>query len=185
MTREEAIHIIETTKYYSKKNYSEFCEALSILVPELYESEDERIRKYLMEWVALSDNSMKEECFSWLEKQKEQKSAELPSGVRIEYDEDGVPIVNPKQKPAEWSEEDEEVIKLIESSTWDGEKLTQGEAGVVHRWLKDLPNRFSIRLRWKPSEEQIKALESCFCEFGEGCPDEDCLRSLYNDLRKL
>ena len=38
---------------------------------------------------------------------------------------------------------------------------------------------------WKPGEEQMKALESCFCEFGEGCPDENGLRSLYNDLKKL
>lgn len=43
----------------------------------------------------------------------------------------------------------------------------------------------SGKLHWKPSEEQIKAIESCFCEFGEGYPDEDGLRSLYNDLKKL
>ena len=46
-------------------------------------------------------------------------------------------------------------------------------------WLK------SLRPSWKPSKEQMKALESCFCEFGEGYPDEDGLRSLYNDLKKL
>lgn len=62
-------------------------------------------------------------------------------------------------KKQEWSEEDEEVIKLIESSTWDGEKLTQGEAGVVHRWLKDLPNRFSLRPQ--PKDEWSEEDEEC------------------------
>lgn len=92
--------------------------------------------------------------------------------------------LQPKQ---EWSDEDEEVIKLIESATWDGEKLTQGEAGVVRRWLKDLPNRFSLRPHWKPSEEQMNRLASIITALRKDYCDDmaDFLASLYHYLEKL
>ena len=107
------------------------------------------------------------------------------------------PMVADEQKPAEWSKEDELMIKCCQKAIqFFRENAQRNEKGIrlpaqfsaggylvtpdkVESWLK------SLRPSWKPSEEQIKAIESCFCEFGEGCPDEDGLRSLYNDLKKL
>ena len=119
----------------------------------------------------------KEEILAWLEKQGEQKlgwSNEDEIGLidaldcvekarKVAKDENcmgnawyaerwlkslkGRCLPEPKQ---EWSEEDEEIIKLIESSTWDGEKLTQGEAGIVHKWLKSLrPQKHEDLPKWR------------------------------------
>lgn len=108
----------------------------------------------------------------------------------------------PKQ---EWSEEDEKMMnRLIDrlnfiqyNTRTDGTSLNISFVNEIE-WLKSLrpswkPSEVCYGAKgdpdpagvWKPSEEQIKAIESCFCEFGEGCPDEDGLRSLYNDLKKL
>ena len=97
-----------------------------------------------------------------------------------------------EQKPAEWSEEDEDCLSTV---IWCFEKFAEGRAtvciqpGDAKAYLKVVKNWKPESLKspkpnWKPSEEQMKALESCFCEFGEGYPDEDGLRLLYNDLKK-
>lgn len=48
-------------------------EQLKSIFPKLHESEDERIRKYLVEFINLSDNPKKVEMLAYLEKEKEQK----------------------------------------------------------------------------------------------------------------
>ena len=170
------------------------------------ESEDEMIMKILSDVFAISGDRFISEyerklVVPWLEKQKEQKPAEkqdysgltdleraihrgfLVAGV------ENVPVTIIKQtaqdclaqKPA-WSEEDEEnieSIKIILRKALSKGISCEEEVLDLTDWLQ------SIRPSWKPSEEQMKALESCFCEFGEGYPDEDGLRSLYNDLKKL
>ena len=134
MTREEAIHIVETTKYYSEKNYPEFREALSILVPELYESEDEKIYNEIMEFFKMNekrcivDNSYTR-WITWLEKQKE-------------------------QKPVEWSEEDEKMLSdiswAIRYCTYDDKKKKR-----VHDWFVN--HLKSLRPQPKPElSEDIK-----------------------------
>ena len=80
MTREEAIKILASSCIPGSKQ----TEALETLIPELRESEDERIRKQLIDAIKIgrsnSGISFTEEAASryiaWLEKQKEQK--ELP-----------------------------------------------------------------------------------------------------------
>ena len=112
------------------------------IFPELCESEDERIRKGLIKGLSAMRDIHKHQTFSndainiddaitWLEKQGEQKS---------------------------WSEEDEkmwsQVINEIEaiksnSSTIFEKNIAQDKIN----WLKSLkPNR------WKPSDEQMEAL---------------------------
>jgi len=78
MEREEAIDVIRNIYQTDKEK-----EALKTLIPELRESEDERIRKDIIALVkfALEDgsavspgsNTTKEEAIAYLEKQKEQK----------------------------------------------------------------------------------------------------------------
>lgn len=83
MTREKAIKIV-------KEFISGTClhlvdqEALETLIPELAESEDERIRKTLIEELSVCNivgelqyrlpKATRDECLAWLERQKEQKS---------------------------------------------------------------------------------------------------------------
>ena len=124
--------------------------------PELAESEDERIRKVLL-------NDFKNSCseyycegvnrdmiIAWLEKQGEQKPA--------------------------WSEEDEYVLEDVEEAIinyWHGD--TQD---ILLDWLKSL----RPQSQWKPSEEQIKQLGNCI---GRAWYNGDELVGLYNDLKKL
>ena len=71
MTREEAIKIIRNIYKTAVET-----EALAVLVPELEESEDERLRKQCIKLIndAYFANYEASECLAWLEKQKERKS---------------------------------------------------------------------------------------------------------------
>ena len=144
------------------------------------ESEDERIRNSLYTFFQgmLERN---EDCYkvggfvkfegidvksilAWLEKQKE-------------------------QKPVEWSEEDNRMIGrvrgIIERYAFtqnavdvNGE-LCEKEYVEMDAWLK------SLRPSWKPSEEQMVALEITPRYFPQGCPTQIALISLYEQLEKL
>ena len=65
MEREEAIKIV---KSHYPANKQMLNEALEFLIPELKESEDERIRKELIEFIK-SRGGFKQEYIAWLEKQ--------------------------------------------------------------------------------------------------------------------
>ena len=74
MTKEEALEIIKTNCSYSDNKLMEAC---SMFIPELKESEDERIRKEIIDWMKggntyeWQDN--KDRWIAYLERQKEQK----------------------------------------------------------------------------------------------------------------
>lgn len=129
MEREEAIKIIEANCSCSDSKLREAC---AMFIPELRESEDERIRKYLIEELKASKSvgelkfsipaHTKEKCIAYLEKQKEQKH---PNGCFTcdEYKEGyaagrlhgftaGYNKAKQEQKPA-WSEEDKRILKGI------------------------------------------------------------------------
>ena len=78
-----------------------------------------------------------------------------------------------EQKTAEWSEEDERMLNgIVERGN---SEIPKGECGLTPNqvaWLK------SLRPSWKPSEEQMKALEEC----GE-C--KRCVKELYEQLKKI
>lgn len=83
MTREEAIEV-----YHGLLN-QKIREAFEVFAPELRESEDERIRKALITLTKVPRKEIfeaqgitKEQALAWLEKQKEQKPADL---VKEEY----------------------------------------------------------------------------------------------------
>ena len=110
MTREEAIKTIMSTTVWTDEER----EALGILIPELKESEDEKIRKEIIDIVkAYRANCVYEgthkfdDCLAWLEKQKEQNPAEVvdestkrlnDNWMKQHFDD------YKEQKPAEWSE---------------------------------------------------------------------------------
>ena len=109
------------------------------IFPELRGSEDERIRKWLIDYFSSIKKTVWifrditcEQILDWLE----------------------------KQKPAEWSEEDEDMLNSCISSIEEAKenryayKETDGDTSYDHEiaWLK------SLRPSWKPSEEQMEAL---------------------------
>jgi len=87
-----------------------------------------------------------------------------------------------EQKPAEWSEEDEanwqNYIKQLELQYSKGPNVVLWDD---INWLKYLHNKFkSLSHSWKPSEEQMDALEIIVSAF-----QSTALESLYYDLKKL
>ena len=85
-----------------------------------------------------------------------------------------------EQKPAEWSEEDEVKINRIVACL---ENLNVADNDILLKdvdWLKSLKDRYT----WKPSDEQMEALESATenCAYSEY---QDCLRELIEQLNKL
>lgn len=111
-----------------------------IFPPE--ESEDERIRKWLIDYVGRETGFIDKfpsqgQVLAWLEKQKEQK----PQGVYVDCTEHpewyGMPPKEPK--PAEWSEEDNKrmdaVIELLENTSAIHPNYSHRKLII---WLNDL-----------------------------------------------
>ena len=137
---------------------------LDDIFPELAESEDEKVRKALIEmvhdatgdslWVAY--NVHKEEALAWLEKQGEQKSIE-------------------------WGEDDEEMLRSI-IATCELAEADRDSSPARHllemqlNWLKSL----KPQSHWKPSDEQMDALK----HYVDTTMDGD-IDLLYQDLKEL
>lgn len=130
MNREEAIKIV---KSHYPANKQMLNEALEFLIPELKETEDEKIRKDLITFLdeiwhlgknANFDKWGKSDCsnwIAWLEKQGE-------------------------QKPVEWSEYDEHKVKDIIYFLNSAKKhyASTVELDACVRWLWSLLQRMAI-----------------------------------------
>ena len=147
----------------------------------VYDDEDYRCHIGISKWCEIPS-----------EKQKEQKPADLPSGFYVTLDGEkyyakemrcngmSVKVVEPK--PAEWSEEDDQLIgfifDLLNSLVWRKDwAMDKKECLERLKSLRSKPH-------WKPSEEQMKALKDASDrEFFGGYGAT--LRVLYRDLEKL
>ena len=171
---------------------------LEFIFPELAESEDERIRKEIIDIVeAYRANCVYEgthkfdDCLAWLERQKEQKPVEN-SGKELLYVSnksynigyrDGKMAAESEQ---EWSVEDE---TCLEYALWCVMKTRHFVAKdacdldacrCAERWLR------TLHPSWKPSEEQMDALKSKLPIIkGTGNNVDSILESLYEQLKKL
>jgi hypothetical protein len=173
MDRNEAIEIV-------KKNWPDgryqLSEALQTLIPELKESEDERIRKALIQYIKYNVSVIlgwrKEELIAWLKKQGSQNLANSAKTCKVE------------QNPA-WSEEDEigfrDAMWAIEQArTIAKNENDMGNLWYAEKWLKSLKERYT----WKPSDEQMKLLR----EVQQALLGKDCHNRFVNfmcDLKKL
>ena len=159
------------------------------------ESEDERIRKALIGHLKagvdfVSNGVTKAECIAWLEKKKEQKPESCDCSRDEESYTNGIHhvLMNPeaygliKLKPAKWSEEE----KMHFANAILAAEKEWGVNSYTARFLESLRDTFQNgNSRWKPSEEQMEAVEEAL-EFYSGTTDTaKGLRSLYNDLKKL
>ena len=178
--------------------------------PDLKESEDERVRKWLI--LQLQTNykgmEMANQAIAYLEKQKEQKLAEWGDEDEkmayfidqfLEYHEASDPTaksckdwfnnrfksIRPQPKQ-EWSEED--IITIDHAIDWlsqvvDSYIATKEAKKDIKRVIEELK---SLRPSWKPSEEQMKALGIAIrCGIQLGTWEEDALRSLNDELKSL
>lgn len=217
-------------------------DAIQNIFPQLRESEDERIRKYLIEELkaAKSVGELKfvipqptrEECIAYLEKQKEQKpilevfgfkvgdtvrlkdgdgrkhiikSFEEVEGLHgpnfyyVEFEDNSarsgiytgeeypkgyytqMEKFKDEQKPAEWSEEDERILKGIIG------KIDHDQTYGVSK-VEMLSFLKSIRSHWKPTKEQMDALEEMIVllrNLRRNIDDRKNLETLREQLEKL
>lgn len=140
-----------------------------------------------------------EECNEWIEQQKEQKPAEWS-----EEDEKIMQtmIKEGDLKPSEvawlkslknrgnspksntnspsWSEEDEQYLLVCKNALNKYQRSDHWDANIISKWLENWLK--SLRPSWKPSEEQIEALENSTALTEE---QGAALYSLIQDLRKL
>jgi hypothetical protein len=176
--------------------------------PELKESEDERIRRKMVEHFKSKTketwcNIPVKNIIAYLEKKKEQKPTPRVLPCSEAWFEDGKEFEQKEQKPAEWSEKDEAMLKVAIAV------LRRYSHDDVANWLKTLrpqPHTISIKdatkfgnleyergvkdgiqseksRHWKPSEEQmitlIRAQSQCCPAFAK------ILQSIHDDLKKL
>ena len=188
--------VINRMKHYAIDEYG--CSRIKVadVFPELKESEDEKwIPKEIIKY--LKEKGDFRSCWiAWLEKQG--VHAKFINGIqvgdKVTRNEYGV-LVNlsqlnrvankqGEQKPAEWSEEIEAAISLLKHIAEEQEKdYCPHNANALRKAAQYLE---SIRPQntWKPSDEQIEALESATenCAYSEY---QGCLRELIEQLKKL
>lgn len=174
----------------------ETMEILQALAPELAESEDEKIRRWLCDYFSSIDKAWIHkditciDILRWLEKQKEQKKEKFPPYVTgfkghpdpagtsdleeaaKEYasktlcDPDDGPSTGlakesfiagaewqKEQKPAEWSEEDEEILKLLILNIGRYMYFGGMSSERILSFLKSL--RPQQRQEWSEDEERL------------------------------
>ena len=191
MERKEAIEVIK--KNWPDSSFTMLRKALETLIPELKESEGERMVKFIKNQLfnikkTITDNyeldTKLTKAIDWLEKRGEQKPTE---DRYMEGYLNGINNASKTLKPAAWGEEDKEIIDYLidyleselDSSYTDLDKETFTKE---INWLKSLKERCT----YKPSKEQMKALYDSIPEnVFEISEREQLLDSLYQDLKKL
>lgn len=214
--------------------YSDLIEitpALTEIFPQLRESEDERIRKWLIDDIKrrsigwTHSEFTGEQILAWLEKLKEQKPVEwseedekiactilnllcsqvtyvtgqgTTSGKQFptyakerDWLENRIKSLRPQPK-VEWNKQDVDMLNwLIRCCEKEHEELCNDKYGhqdIISDlkcdcrkkwdWLESLKNKVVPQPHWKPSEEQMRALEEC----GE-C--KRCIKELYEQLKSI
>ena len=154
---------------------------------ELLESIKEAVEYYWSD-----DTQAKNSVIDWLEKQGERKEATCVAEIIDQLTEKEQEILfkelemQKEQKPA-WSEEDEEMKRTIISNIFILKGLytrpeKQTDYNNMIEWLKSL----KPQTHWKPSEEQMEALNALNNTAEISYPEQaDLLIDLYNDLKKL
>ena len=165
MTTEEKAKAYDEALEKAKKYHEEYWQVdakdiTETLFPQLIESKDEKIRKEIN--ILYSDIDA---CITELLKARTDKDSEAEGKALFKME--GLMVATlqdlsciedylekqKEQKPAEWSEEDERLLTKLMSFV-DIECFDRECNGKdVIDWLK------SLRPSWKPSEEQIQALE--------------------------
>lgn len=186
---------------------SELCEA-EYTIPEGYEaeikdgkviirkaeSEDERIRKMLYGWVCIEPDSTfyggfsKESVLAWLEKQPSEEEREKERDYAYRKGLSDAQKALKEQKPAEWSEEDEKILKgIIDEINANKSAAPSYDIKVYNKflsWLKSL--RPQPKQEW--SKDDIDMIDwlirCCEKEHEELCNDKYGHQEIISDLKR-
>ena len=169
MTQEEKFE--EAKRLYETANADQRY-VLESLFPELKDSEDERIRKALIRYFTLSDDNADYQCCG------------------VHYKDIVAYLEKQAQKPAEWSEKDERMLKSIIALCDEKMKSTSYQSVIDHaidvkNWLKSLKDRVQPQPQWKPSYEQISVLEFIMEDIEKDSIRYAILNSILEQLKKL
>ena len=185
MDYEKKKRLVELRDSMKSYGYMDGVEELEGIFPELKKNEDERIRKWLYDYISNCPNN----------------NFTFYGGVG----KDAVLNYLEKQKPAEWSEEDE---TCLEYALWCVMKTRHFVAKdacdldacqCAERWLKSLPERFNLPLKQKWSEEDETMFETILSNYkylserwvrGEfrtdlGTPSESAIKDSEEELNWL
>lgn len=99
----------------------------------------------------------------------------IPKGFHAEIDDDKIVIKKGDQKPT-WSEGDEMMLESVLDKIGD---LGTGE--MCKEWLKSL----RPQSHWRPSDEQVEALQTAIGIVGELTPTASLLKEIREQLKKL
>lgn len=175
---------------------------LEYLFPELAESEDERVRKAIVEYFkahSKRENIVKyngvdtEDIIAYLEKQKEPLTPEekMNHPLYLEGFDVGRQVGEVVAKPAEWSEEDIDMFGSIRStlSVYSYNPNTPKEERERSKkelaWFNELYDKGCPQPHWKPSEEQMNALDKARNGNVNSAFNLAALDQLYIQLKKL
>ena len=96
------------------------------------------------------------------------------------------PVKQGEQKPAEWSEDVESAIELLNDMAEEQEEDSCPHNAKDLRKAAHYLESCRPQSRWKPSEEQMRVLDLAIrCGINRGTTEETTLVSLFNDLVKL
>lgn len=171
------------------------------VIIELKESEDEKIRKNLIELLLdtpaqdiISHHLELSEVLAYLEKHKEphytkrnelfDKCAEnCDPEVMKEVSDKVDEMLGKEQKPAEWKEEDEGMLNCIIATLCEESHGGRESNDKMVTWLENRLKSFRPQPHWKPSEEQMKELLNALIPGKDF--DCDILAELYEQLKRL
>lgn len=130
---------------------------------------------------------MCEAGYEWNDDEKKLKITDFSKHLR--YDPDAPSII--EEEPTSWSEDDNKMFEYaLDMIEWYHGKNKE-KVRLVSDWLKSIKYRVQSQKQWKPSEEQMNALEHFVRSIGESgyaSPYDANLKlvhSLLNDLKKL
>lgn len=94
-----------------------------------------------------------------------------------------------KQKPVEWSEEDEQFLLVCKNALAKYQVSDKWDANIISRWLENKLKSLKPQNRWKPSAEQIDAIGMAIPfvtdDFGDHPTLSEILKDLQNQLKAL
>ena len=153
---EQALKKAKSIYRDATKEHCSHTDWLEHIFPEIQESEDEKIRNEIIEYIKsrriCTPHDIYDSWIAWLE----------------------------KQKPVEWNEEDERISDNCISFLNAVPAGDATELNECYDWLKSIrPNH------WKPSKEQMVYLKDAINKYDFCDGERDGLESLYEQLQKL
>lgn len=177
MTREEAIKEMREKLPWLTEDTKRLVEAL---IPELAESEDEKTRKEILNYILYKASGVSEEdehrWVTWLEKQKEQK----PSTPKYRVGD----VMRTKQEAAEGVTDGLPVIVSVDENYY---YCTNEKIPISEQEEYEFPpmNMKQKPAEWKPTEEQLNYLAKAIITLGEigDCKTAGVLNEVRNGLK--